>query len=215
MYRQPTTGSEYQAWEDVEYMSVADLPSAGRVDKYGSVMPPFEGVVDCTRGEDGLPAEEGGECKSGGGLPSLAIDIIRPKDTPLATKLPCMLVYHGNGGFSGHRRQAISDIDLNGVPFVFVRVSYPVLFWGWTGWDQMISGVRLVEFLTAVADDYGIDPNKFFLVGHSGGAWLALLVAHAAAARGLGVAGAVPFFASPMPLAGPTWAAGERCPHQS
>lgn len=103
---------------------------------------------------------------------SLALDIY-PTD---ATKCPVIIYIHGGGWWQGdksHVEAKPAAFNFNG--FVFVSVNYRLI-------QEVEVGQELRDVAAAIAwvkqniANYGGDPNRIFLMGHSAGAHLVSLV---------------------------------------
>lgn len=106
---------------------------------------------------------------------------------------PCVIVLHGGGWDSGSRK------DFQQLNYYLARNGYAVAAidyrlaprWKWPAQGEDLRAA--LHFLAARAEDYGIDPKQFVLLGRSAGGQIAEAVAYGA--KEPGIAGCIAFYA--------------------
>ena len=107
------------------------------------------------------------------------LDVFLPK-TAVRGGAPVIVMVHGGGWCVGDK--AMSGVTANKIArwvpkgFVFVSVNYPMVDDGADAYAQGGEIARATAFVQAHAAEWGADPAKVILMGHSAGAHLVSLV---------------------------------------
>lgn len=131
-----------------------------------SIMPSLQWQRDITFAED-LPVNEGK------GTTSLALDLLRPK-APSEAPRPLVLFVHGGGWTSGNRSMGEGFLPLfAGGGAVAGTLSYRLS--RAAPYPAALEDVAAaVAWIRTHADEFGIDPDRIGIWGHSAGAHLAV-----------------------------------------
>lgn len=108
----------------------------------------------------------------------LALDLYRPAVAPGTARSPCVVVVHGGGWDGGDRTQLPAlNHRLAARGYAVAAVSYRLA--PAATWPAPAEDVRAaLDWLRAHADELGLDPARFVLLGRSAGAQIALAVAY-------------------------------------
>lgn len=108
------------------------------------------------------------------------LDVFSPK-TRIGNELaPIMIMVHGGGWCVGDK--TMKNTTLNKVErwapkgFLFIAVNYPMVANGFDAYAQGEEIARAIAFVQANARDWGGDPERIVIMGHSAGAHLVSLV---------------------------------------
>jgi arylformamidase len=115
-----------------------------------------------------------------GDAPLQRLDVFRAQGPSAAGGAPVIVMVHGGGWCVGDKRAA--SVTQNKVAhwspkgFVFVTVNYPMVGEGSDAIAQAHHVARAVAYVQTHAREWGGDPAKLILMGHSAGAHLVSLV---------------------------------------
>jgi arylformamidase len=103
-----------------------------------------------------------------------SLDVYAPTQS---NNLPIMIWVHGGGWRHGDKKNVlVKPAAFNAKGFVFASINYR-LQPGVTYRDQAEDVARAVGWIHAHAAEFGGDPDRIFIMGHSAGAHLAALIA--------------------------------------
>jgi len=108
------------------------------------------------------------------------LDIFKPKMRIGNEPAPIIIMVHGGGWCVGDK--ALKSTTAHKVErwtpkgFMFIAVNYPMIADGYDAYAQGAEIARAVAFVQAHARDWGGDPDRIILMGHSAGAHLVSLV---------------------------------------
>lgn len=106
----------------------------------------------------------------------LSLDLYTPAETPNETGLPIILYVHGGGWMAGSKEQSfLQPLALVPEGFIYASANYR-LRPDATVAEMADSVADAVAWLAKNAPDFGGDPHRLFLIGHSAGAHLVSLL---------------------------------------
>ena len=115
-----------------------------------------------------------------GSLPLEKLDIYQPARANAAQAAPIVVMVHGGGWCVGDKQS--TGVTENKVArwlpkgLMFVSVNYPMVSDGANALQQANHVARAIAYVQAHAREWGGDPSKVVLMGHSAGAHLVSLV---------------------------------------
>ena len=115
-----------------------------------------------------------------GPLARQRLDVFMSKSRPGNSPAPVIVMVHGGGWCVGDK--ALGVVTRNKVEhwtpkgFIFVSVDYPMIPDGHNALLQATDIARAVAYVQAHASEWGGDPHRVILMGHSAGAHLVSLV---------------------------------------
>lgn len=115
-----------------------------------------------------------------GGNEPLLLDILRPNPPP-AAPMPAAIYIHGGGWQSGTRKPPANGLPHRNATLVahgFFTVSISYRLSTVAKWPAALhDGKAAVRWLRAHTDEYGVDPERIGVWGHSAGGHLAAMLA--------------------------------------
>lgn len=142
--------------------------------------------------------------------PHQFLDVYRPVAGAPARRLPAVVCYFGSGFKDGGKTgmaKVAAFLAARGLCAVTPGYFLARLDAGWRGWPRNVHDAKCaVRFLRAHAVPLGVDPARIATLGHSSGAYLAMMVGFSARERALeggdGWAGASSRVAAVVNIAG-------------
>ena len=108
------------------------------------------------------------------------LDIFMPKTRFGNAAAPIILMVHGGGwcvGDKALKSTTAYKVDRwTPMGFMFISVNYPMIANGFDAHAQGVEIARAIAFVQANARDWGGDPDRMIIMGHSAGAHLVSLV---------------------------------------
>jgi acetyl esterase/lipase len=105
--------------------------------------------------------------------PRRTIDVYHRRDRP--TRVPVVLHFHGGGFGSGNKRREARPLIGHLVSQGMVCASANYRLRPHVGYDdQLADAIAAIEWVRSHAREYGGDPERFFLLGSSAGAYLSV-----------------------------------------
>lgn len=108
------------------------------------------------------------------------LDIFMPKTRIGNEPAPVILMVHGGGWCVGDKTMKLTTENKAArwtpMGFMFISVNYPMIANGFDAYVQGEEIARAIAFVQANAREWGGDPNRIIIMGHSAGAHLVSLV---------------------------------------